>query len=98
VNLAKDDEKEKIYFERFYIPVKLEVEDPNPNEAAGIPTHQFWEIDINQVDTLRTLGGGASASVFLSTLWGVQVAMKKWEFGRLDQPPVDFTRELETLM
>jgi hypothetical protein len=87
------EEKDKTFFERFYIPMTVEAEEPTANEAP-----KFWEVDPALVDTLRGIGSGASAGVFLCSLWGVQVALKKWEFGRLDKPPLDFTRELQTIM
>eukprot|EP01117_Protostelium_nocturnum_P012956 TRINITY_DN479_c1_g1_i1.p1 TRINITY_DN479_c1_g1~~TRINITY_DN479_c1_g1_i1.p1 ORF type:complete len:1022 (-),score=389.31 TRINITY_DN479_c1_g1_i1:11-3076(-) len=91
VSIADEKDKEKSWVERFFIPVTLISEECTVDEQA------FWEIDSADLDTLKTLGAGASASVFLCEMWGTQVAMKKWEFGRLDSPPADFHRELESL-
>ncbi|PRP75396.1 hypothetical protein PROFUN_15710 [Planoprotostelium fungivorum] len=93
MSVPSEDKNDKtVWTEIYHLPISLVGED---NEGSS---SEFWEIDSSDVDTLKTLGGGASASVFLCSLWGVRVAMKRWEFGRLDEAPADFKRELDTLM
>lgn len=60
-----------------------------------IPQDAFWKINRSEWEELKRLGGGASASVFLANLYGAQVAVKKWDIGKKDDPPRDFMNELD---
>lgn len=55
---------------------------------------RFWEINPKDLTWGKTLGRGASAEVKQGTLMGTQVAIKNWAYGTLDDPPIDFEREL----
>lgn len=73
--------------EYFYIPVKVVI-------SGGMANKTFWEIPSQDLKQGKLIGSGASGEVHLSTVWGVPIVSKSWEYGRSDQIPQDFLREL----
>lgn len=70
----------------------IHVGDPSTEQDHG-----YWEVAHTNVVCTKKIGGGASASVFIGELYGIEVAIKKWDTGLLDAPPDDFVKELAML-
>ena len=64
---------------------------------------RFWTIpedflaDIRAGNFQKKLGAGAAATVFLASLYGVNVAVKVWDIGSRNMPPPDFDQELNIM-
>lgn len=64
---------------------------------------RFWTIPEDFLASIRAgsfikkLGAGAAATVYLATLYGVNVAVKVWDIGTRNMPPADFDQELSIM-
>lgn len=78
----------------FSFPLYLYV---SPSQTALIQEEQdpYWKINLQNKNILNKIGGGASASVFKCNLYGTIFALKSWDLGKKDQPPLDFLTELD---
>jgi hypothetical protein len=81
-------------FEEIYrIPIRV-VCNKDAVFQGSTGDNDWWHIPREDVEIMKKLGGGASAAVFLSSLYGAQVACKNWDLGKRDAPPRDFLAEL----
>jgi hypothetical protein len=63
--------------------------------VAGQAETHYWQIEQNMLTDGKIIGMGSSAAVYKSSLFGMEVAVKKWDVGTRDPTPDDFLAEIQ---
>jgi hypothetical protein len=85
--------------ETFAVPFSIAMD----KSCMWAEVERFWSVPETFLAGIRSgnfqkkLGAGAAATVFLTSLYGVNVAVKVWDIGSRNMPPPDFDQELSIM-